>query len=160
MVNNKYFYWYYENPLKTYKKIKTYFLPLKTKWSFSFGKGNGAKIFDFSCFDLTWKDKWNSPRHEFSPRIKISLFNRFHLLITYTVGDSMNDMAYWEAALWWLYFGKSLPDAVKRSSGWQEYNKETDCYEDMKFTILREPWHTMYNNNDLPKLKYERNIKN
>lgn len=162
MVNNKYFHWYWENPFKTYNKIKKYFLPLRPRISFGVYKGKNAKILDVSSLDLTWKSKWNSPRHELNPRIRVSIFNRLHILIDFSVEKygSMNDMAYWEAALWWLYFGKSLPDAVKRSSGWQEYNKETDCYEDMKFTILREPWHTMYNNNDLPKLKYERNIKN
>ena len=155
MIDNKYFHWYYENPLKTYEKIKTYFLPLKTKWSFSFGKGNGAKIFDFSCFDLTWKDKWNSPRHEFNPRIKISLFNRLHLLITYTVGDSMTDMVYWEVALWWLYYRKTLASSICNSTGWTQYNKETDMYESMEFTVLKEPWNTKFKTKTLPRIIYD-----
>lgn len=156
MINNKYFDFYWENPLRTYKKAKEYFLPIKPKFQWSFGKSNKAKILEINSFDLTWKSKWDEPRHEWNPRCYFSLFNYIHLYIEWTIGkNSMDDMVYWEAILWWIYFGKSLPEAVKKSSGWQDYNKETNCYEDMKFVLLKEPWQTMYNNNELPKIKYE-----
>lgn len=159
-MKQKYFDIYCENPLKTYNKIKEYFLPIKPKFQWSFGKLQKAKILEINSFDLTWKSKWNEPRHEYNPRVFISLFNYIHLYIEWTLDkNSMDDMVYWEAALWWMYFGKSLPEAVDKSVGWQNYNKETDSYEDMQFILLKEPWQTMYNNNDLPKIKYEGNIK-
>ena len=153
---NDYFDFYFENPLKTYKKIKKYFRPIKPKVQFTLLKGREAKILTINSFDLMWKSKWDTPRHEFNPRIKISLFNYFNIFITFTIGDdSMDDMVYWEAALYWLYYKKSLHSAIKSATGWSDYNKETGKYEPMTFNILKEPWQTMYNNNQLPKIKYE-----
>ena len=95
MIQNKYFDLYLENPLKTYKAIKKYFRPIKPKFQWSWYKSNKAKILEINSFDLMWKDKWNSPRHEFNPRINISIFNRLHVYINFTVnGDSMSDMVY------------------------------------------------------------------
>lgn len=160
-MNNKWIDWYWENPLKTYNKIKKYFRPIKTKYQWTFGFSNKAKLLELNAFDVTWKSKWDEPRHEYNPRIFFSLFNYIHLYIEWTLKekDSMCDMVYWEAALWWLYFNKSLPKAIDAISGWQDYNKETNTYENIKFTLLKEPWQTMYNNNELPKIKYEGNIK-
>lgn len=162
MIDNKYFSFYWENPLKTYNKIKKYFKPLKKKISITFNKGrNKAKILDIKAYDLMWKDKWNSPRHEHNPVINISLFNRLHIQILYTLkSDSMNDMVYWEAALWWLYYRKSLGKAIKNSTGWTSLNVDTGKYEPIPFMVVKEPYHTMYLDHTLPIIKYERNIKN
>ena len=156
MIDNNYFSFYWENPLKTYKKIKKYFRPLKMRGRLTMLKGREPKILSVNAFDLMWKDKWNTPRHEYNPRIEISLFNYFHWRIDFTLGDdSMDDMVYWESALNWLYYKKPLHRAIKSSTGWSSYNKETDKYEPMVFNILKEPWQTMYNNKELPKLYYE-----
>ena len=153
---NDYFDFYFENPLATYNKIKQYFRPLKTKWSLYKGAGREAKILSISSFDLMWKDKWYTPRHEYNPRVEISLFNYFHWKMEFTLKeDGMDDMVYWEAALQWVYYKKPLHKAIKESSGWSNYNKETDKYEPMQFRILREPWQSMYDNRHLPELYYE-----
>ena len=157
MVDNKYFSFYWENPLKTYNKIKKYFKPLKLKFDITFNKvGNVAKILDIKAYDLMWKDKWNSPRHEHNPVINISLFNCLHAQILFTLkADSMSDMVYWEAALWWLYYRKSLGKAIKNSTGWTSLNVETGNYEPIPFVVVKEPYHTMYLNHTLPIIKYE-----
>ena len=103
-----YFYIYYENPFKTYNKVKKYFKSIKPKFSWGFGKSNKAKILELCIYDLMWKDKYNSPRHEFNPRILLSLFNYIHLYIDFTLGDSVTDMVYWEAIIDWVYYGKDL----------------------------------------------------
>lgn len=145
---------FWENPLKTYNKIKKYFKPIKPKFQWTFRRANDAKIFLLEAYDLMWKDKYNSPRHEFNPRIFISLFNYVHLCIHWTLGDSMDDMVYWEAALNWLYYEKNLPTAIKESTGWTQWNEETGKYEDIPFELLRDPWQKMFDNNELPKIKY------
>lgn len=157
MTYNKWFNIYWENPFKTYNKIKKYFRRIKLKFSWTFiKKKSSAKILEFNSFDLTWKDKWNSPRYEFNPRINISLFQYIHLHIELTLKeDSMSDIAYWEAALYWLYYNKSLHRAVKNATGWTQYNEETKRYEPIPFQILKEPFQTMYNNHNLPIIKYE-----
>lgn len=158
---NKYFDIYIENPLKTYNKIKKYFKPIKPKFQIYFGLRNSAKIVELNIFDLTWKDKWNSPRHEFNPRLMFSLFNVIHIYIEWTLKqDSMDDMVYWEIALNWLYYGKDLAKAIKLSSGWSQYNEDTDSYELIRFEVLKPEYQQLYNNNELPKIMYEGNSKN
>lgn len=158
---NKYFDIYIKNPFKTYNKIKKYFLPLKLKFVWGFGKGNKAKILTINSFDVCWKDKWNSPRHEWNPRVMISLFNYIHLYIDFTLDDGgMTDMVYWEIALNWLYYEKDLAKAVKLSSGWSQYNKDSESYELMRFEVLKPKYQQLYNNNELPIIMYEGNSKN
>ena len=151
---NKYFDIYIENPLKTYNKIKKYFLPLKPKFSWSFGKGNKAKILDIKSFDVFWKDKWDSPRHEYNPRIMISLFNYIHFYIDFTLDrGGMIDMVYWEAILDFIYYGKNLQDAC--TTGWTDFNEETQSYEKMTFVMLKESYQNQYMNNELTNIHYE-----
>ena len=64
----------------------------------------------------------------------------------------MEDMVYWEAILDWMYYGKSLQEAC--TNGWYQYNKELDEYEHLIFTVLREPYQTMYNNKELKNWYY------
>lgn len=161
MLQNKYFDFYFENPFKTYNKIKEYFRTIKPKFQIDWFKSNKAKILEINSFDLMWKDKWNSPRHEFNPRINISIFNRLHIYINFTVnGDSMTDMVYWEAALYWLYYRKSLSKAVTLAGGWSDFNEETQKYEPIKFKLLREPYQSKHDKGDLINIMYERSIKN
>lgn len=151
---NKYFDIWHENPLKTYNKVKKYFRPLKPRFQWSFGYSKWKPIIlEFNLFDVTWKDKYNSPRHEYNPRLILSLFRCVHLYVEWTLKDGMEDMVYWEAILDWMYYGKSLQEAC--TNGWTEYNKNTDSYEPMKFILLQEPYHTMFENNELNNLYYE-----
>ena len=143
---NKYFDIYLENPLKTYNKIKGYFRSLKMRCSFQRWKANESQILSINSFDVVWKDKYDSPRHEFNPRIEISLFNYFHWRIDFTLGDdSMDDMVYWETALYWLYYDKTLSEAIKEANGWSTLNKETGQYEEMTFNVLTSHWQYKYN---------------
>ena len=102
----RYFDIYLEDPLKTYNKVKRWFKPIKPKFQWSFGKG--PIFLELKSFDVTWKSKFNEPRHEFNPRITLSLFNYIHLYVDFTTGDSMTDMVYWEAILDWIYYDKDL----------------------------------------------------
>lgn len=159
MINNKYVRIYWQNPLRTYNKIKQYFLPLKPKIQFGAYKWRDAKILEFNAFDVTWKDKYNSPRHEYDPRIELTLFNYFRILITFEVKGQKNfdSMVYWEAALSWLYYKQHLPKTLQSTSGWKDFvnGKEVP----IKFTLLREPWQSLYNQKLLPKIYYESTIQ-
>lgn len=156
-IHNKYFDIYLENPLKTYNKIKKYFRRIKPQFYFKVSKSPfAAKILEINSCDVLWKDKWNSPRHEYNPKINISLFTYIHLNVTFTLkDDSISDVAYWEAALYWLYYGKNLHRAIKNATGWTQYNEQTKKYEPIPLQVLKEPFQTMYNNHNLPIIKYE-----
>lgn len=156
-VRNKYFSWYVENPLKTYNKIKKYFKPLKP--TFYLGKtwGSGAKILDIECWDLCWKSKWNSPRHEWDPYFKLALFNKWEFRITWSyINDSGDNesMEYWESALNWLYFNKDLQDSVEDATGWEHLNPETNTWEKKKYNFLREPYQQDYYDGNLTEIFY------
>lgn len=160
MIMNKYFDLYWENPLKTYNKIKKYFKPLKPVIHVDCYKSSCAKILEINSFDVLWKDKYDSPRHERNPIITISIFNYLHIRINFTMYDeSLDDMVYWEAALNWLYYKLSLSEAVDESLGWSHYNEETKEYEPIKFELLREPWQSMYINKTLKEIMYENTIR-
>ena len=91
------------------------------------------------------KDKYDTPRHEISPRIYISLFSCIHIMINFIAdSDSLSDMVYWEAALYWLYYDKTLNEAIQESTGWSTLNEKTEQFEEIPFVILKEPWQTMY----------------
>lgn len=154
---NNYFDIYLSNPFKTYNKVKKWFKPIKPKFQWSFRKGNNSIFLELYSFDVTWKDKYNEPRHEFNPRITLSLFNYIHLYIDFTIGDSMTDMVYWEAILNWIYYNKDLQEAC--TSYWERYNNETGEYEHLSFKLLNNEYQEKFNNKELKNLYYNQNRK-
>lgn len=154
---NDYFDIYLENPFKTYNKVKRWFRPIKSKFQWSFGKGNGPIFLELKSFDVTWKDKFNEPRHEFNPRIILSLFNYIHLYVDFTTGDSMTDMVYWEAILDWIYYDKDLQEAC--TNQWKQYNNETSEYESLSFRLLKDKYQKKFDNKELKNWYYDPNRK-
>lgn len=93
-------------------KLKGIFIPLKCY--FWFGRtlkvpclyfGNTAKILDIKSYDILWKDKYDSPRHEESPYVAISILG-YTLFWTWKLYPHLKheDYNYWEQALWYLYY--------------------------------------------------------
>lgn len=157
-MTNKYFWICVENPFKTYNKIKKYFKPLKPQFYIGKTWGGGSKILDIICWDLCWKSKWDSPRHEWDPYFKIVLFNMWEFRITWSYINDAGDnesMEYWESALNWLYFKKDLQSSVKDATGWEHFNSETNTWEEKKYNFLREPYQKLYNESELNNVYYE-----
>lgn len=153
---SNWFNFYWENPFKTYNKIKKYFKSLTPKIKIGFGKRNKAKILEIYSYDLMWKDKYNSPRHEYNPRILISLFNYIHIYIFFNIDDSFNDMLYWEAALYWLYYKESLQKCVNYCN-YSEFDSEMSRYNSRFYMPLKEPYATMFFNKELKDIYYDYN---
>lgn len=151
---NKWFYFYLKNPFKTYNKVKKYFKPIAVRFEMGFKKSNKAKLLEVCSYDLMWKDKFGSPRHEFNPRIMLSLFNYIHLYVWFNVEDSLSDMVYWESILTWIYYDRGLCDSIKECTGWTQFNEEGE-EEFIKFKLLKEPYQTLLENNKLKNIKYE-----
>ena len=111
-----------ENPFKTWWKAKKYFKfpdvaiklgwdPYRHPYASSYWRG---KILDINIYDLYWKDKYNSPRHERDPLIYFCLFSRISLWIIFgkcyydEFGEKQNgSMEYWEYILKYLYYSKN-----------------------------------------------------
>ena len=141
-----YFYFYIENPLRTYWKVKKYFKFPKLKCQFYKVPTNEAKILSIESYDVFWKDKWDSPRHEYNPKIVISLFRNFHFRIdfTYYYNNSDHSMEYWESILWFVYYNKTLNQAVFEGSCWKTYNYHTKKYEFVEVQVLKDKYHKLY----------------
>ena len=116
-----------ENPFKTWWKARKYFKRPKLKFktfftSYKTYKQRG-KLLEIECFDIMWKDKFNSPRHEISPHISVLLFGKFGFRVDFYIdyydefGELQNgDMKYWEYLLDWLYYKKKK--TLKCYSAW------------------------------------------
>ena len=85
-----------------------------------------------------WKDKYDTPRFEEVPFIKITLFSKFVFLIYWTVKEGQND-EYWEQVLWYLYYNNTVsqglikvPDleTAKESWPWTDMRTNKTTWKD------------------------------
>ena len=116
------------NPLKTWWKARKYFKFPRPKIKFfcKYSYSGFGKLIDIYIHDIYWKDKWNSPNYEISPRIYFCIFNSIGFIITFSItyinefGEKRNyDLEYWEYLLDYLYYSKSL----RLKSWWIYYSK-------------------------------------
>lgn len=109
----------FENPLKTYWKVKQLVQPMDLhvyigRWAggLPMFRGNLGKILTIWCNDIEWKDKYNSPRSEYDPQINIVFFRKWQILIFWNKIYKGEDRShiYWETILQYLYYNKkNLP---------------------------------------------------
>lgn len=163
---NKWIRVYLSNPLKEYNKVKHFFNPLKMK--VQFGKtynlggfplylNNLPYILYIGCFGVSWKDKYNTPRHEFNPCVNIILFRKWKIYISWNYFENGEDrsMEYWEAALMWLYYKKGLVYSVKSSIGWKMWDESKQQYIPIKYSLLKEPYQSLLETGNLENIRYE-----
>lgn len=105
--------WYYGTP-------KAHFLFRKKFWTFGLPARRDYynPVIDIGFHALGWKDKWDSPRHEWDPMICITFFRTWHLLwiFNWAVKEEKNSitksMATWEAILDYSYYNKTIDQAI------------------------------------------------
>ena len=124
--------------IKTLKQLKGVFKPLKLH--FKCGKNHypvfwAGRIEPIQIVksDVGWKDKFDSPRFEWSPYFWIHLFG-FNL-VWYWLPDGCITDQYWEQALWYLYYtnnlsfqasnGESRMDKARNSWPWVDMHGES-----------------------------------
>lgn len=106
------------NPFKTMNKLKGVFLPLKCK--FYHGRNSlysdnihlwnrYNKWIDIQIHDVNWKDKYATPRYEYSPIIAFTFFG-YTTYWTWEVYPHWSGFIdeYWEQALWYLYYYRNI----------------------------------------------------
>ena len=97
-----------ENPLRIWWKVRKWFrIP---KPSIYFGpiiSGLPCRLpnkwIELHSYDVTWKDKYDSPRFEFTPQINLELFKKYQLLLTFQI-----------ISLWKNYMKKSESKFLRR----------------------------------------------
>lgn len=152
-MNNKWISYYITNPLKSWWKARKYFKRPKISFRiYRVRKYSGypyasynwiAKILDIHIHDVSWKDKYDSPRHERNPIVWICLFRFIAFTIHFNIyyynefGEKQGgDMYYWEYLLEWLYYRQSLTcysTWIGKSGIYKtidEYGKANDGSED------------------------------
>lgn len=122
-----------ENPFRTWWRARKYFkrpkITVRPFYSSYRAWKRGGRILEIECWDLVWKDKFNSPRHEINPHVSILLFGKIGFRIDFNVyyidefGEKQDgDMIYWEYLLNYLAYDKSL-------LGYSAWTKDSDIYE-------------------------------
>ena len=147
-ISNKWFSFFICNPLKTWWKAKKYFKRPKISINFFsdifyncpyMNITSAAKILDIWSSDVTWKDKYNSPRHERNPFIWVCFFRKFGFSINWNIYyyNDLNEredgsMFYWEYLLDFVYYKKTLkhfPTWIAQSKLYKTYNSEKKTYD-------------------------------
>lgn len=138
-----------QNPFKTMRLLKGVFKPLKMK--FIWGKNiyhpfiyvRNPAIFHFRSCDVSWKDKYDTPRYEGAPYVWLSLFGMEFLWYWIYESDEFSDNEdYWEQALWYLYYHRDIsygvldtPDINKARDSWPWVDMSGDSTWRDKFLI-------------------------
>lgn len=69
-----------------------------------------------------WKDKYQTPRHEWTPSFNIYFFGlqyHWHLVSpTIESDDEFGSDLYWEMILWWLFYCDKDLDKAEEDWGW------------------------------------------
>ena len=135
----KWFYLSLSNPFKTIKKIKKHFKPLQSYCSF--GKevypifyASKPSYIQIITRDVSWKDKYDTPRFEDYPFIWFS-FLGYNIIIYWDLPEHQRNETedYWEQALWYLYYCDG--DINKAKETWPWKNLENDSTWNNKFLI-------------------------
>lgn len=80
----------------------------------------------FKTLELGWKDKWNTPRHEWNPAFYIYFFGlqyiAFKVAPLSLISRERNDDRYWEQWLWYTEYyreyGCDSPNIKKAMESW------------------------------------------
>lgn len=127
---NPWYHWW--KARKYFKRPKAHFLFRKKFWTFGLPirRDYYSPVIDIGFHALGWKDKWDSPRHEWDPMICITFFRTWHLLWIFNWAtkhkkDSITgSMATWEAILDYSRYNKSIDQVVDNHVWSYEENGE------------------------------------
>lgn len=116
-----YFYpWYFNQTILTIRKEKPKFLRCNYFKLFGYEISYGWPI-SYANYELGWKDKFGTPRFEWSPSFQIYFF-KWQFCIWWNAPEIKDEDAYWEMILWYLHY--SNKDIVKAENTWEwrDYN--------------------------------------
>ena len=135
--HNPWYHWW--KARKYFKRPKAHFLFTKNFWTFGLPcrRDYYNPILSINFDALGWKDKYNSPRHEWDPMINIVFFRTWHLIWIFNWVDKTDDhsntrsAATWEAILDYLYY--SVPnDQLSKNHIWMCEDEIITINQNMK----------------------------
>lgn len=155
---NPWYHWW--KARKYFKRPKAHFLFRKNFWTFGLPvrRDYYSPVIDIGFHALGWKDKWDSPRHEWDPMICITFFRTWHLLWIFNWAtkhkkDSITgSMATWEAILDYTRYDKSLSYVVDNHI-WSYDRDGEKVYISIVPNMTREGLNILMNPNILRKIQ-------
>lgn len=133
---NPYYWWW---KVRKYWKIPTMHLAHIGKVTWWYGLPINIKhynkIFDIRLSGLGWKDKYDSPRHEWDPYLSFTLFRKWQIVFIWNFRPHFSrkvkeyssiSVMTWETILDMANYNKSVTDACHDSGEWLAYHQCDD----------------------------------
>jgi hypothetical protein len=117
----------FNSTILTIRKVKPQFLRCKSFKLFGYNISYGTPV-TYVKYELFWKDKFDSPRHEFNPSFQILLFN-WQFCIWWCAPDGDDDK-YYEMILWYLLYSDKDINKAKETWGWVNYDTKKSTWND------------------------------
>jgi hypothetical protein len=125
-----YFYpWNFNKTILTIRKERPMFLRCKYFKLFNREISYGWPI-KVVKYDLGWKDKFNSPRFEWSPSFQIYFFKWQFCMWWVTPIEDRNNDNYWEQILWYLHYSDKDVNKARDTWGWVDHYTKLSTWKD------------------------------
>lgn len=114
------------NPFRTIWRCRKWFKMPKMKWYFYKyykWKNDDTPFIYFESWDIMWKDKYDTPRHEYDPYIRFIFFRWLCIDIKLMYDDVYCNDNTWEQMLWTYYYCDN--DIRKAYRTWPWYSNDT-----------------------------------
>ena len=114
--------------LKTWWKARKIMKKPSLKFEFHWGRNlrgyPGNSILSWDSSDVVWKDKYDTPRFEYSPFFTLYLFGCLQFWFELDISEDFSETEYWEQLLWCLYYLKDRdPGRTLTDDDWAEGRK-------------------------------------
>jgi hypothetical protein len=122
-----YFYpWNFNSTILTIRKEKPKFLRCKHFKLFGYKVSYGSPIYIY-WHGLGWKDKYNSPRFEWSPAFYMFFFKC--QFVIHWVSPNKNNDTYYEMILWYLKYSDKDIKKAEETWGWQDCKTKESTWD-------------------------------
>lgn len=123
---NPYFYpWNFNRQILTIRKERPKFLRCKYFKLFGYTISYGWPVY-ITWYGLGWKDKYDSPRFEWSPSFQIYFFNwQFCIFWNAPAG---NTDSYYEQILWFINYSKCDIKIAEETWGWTDFETKESTW--------------------------------
>jgi hypothetical protein len=125
--------WNFNSFVLTIRKEKPKFLRCNHFKLFGFDISYGWPII-ISTYELGWKDKYGTPRFEWSPAFQLYFFK--WQVCVWDASPFKDEELYWEMILWYMNYSNNDLDKAKKTWGWRDSKTKKSTWND-EFLITK-----------------------
>ena len=119
--------WNFNKTILTIRKKRPQYLRCKYFKLFGYDISYGWPI-AIKKYDLGWKDKFGSPRFEWSPSFQIWFF-RWQFCVWW-VAPAKDQDNYWEMVLWYLKYSDKDINKARDTWAWRDYTTKQSTWDE------------------------------